>query len=150
MCWRLRVDIKEREAFLVLIYRFSRDGSIDNFAEKAVHIGISLQERHRRDGMLADPFLVLFCETMQAFTHVPEGAAVVVCSFPDRAFVFGEGFAFCGGQVVEPVILRVDGVLLDKAPLLKKALKVDWVLLAVSIVHQQQRIEPFDLYPPLL
>jgi hypothetical protein len=39
---------------------------------------------------------------MQAFAYVPEGAAIVIRSFQDGAFVFSKWFAVAGGQVDEP------------------------------------------------
>ena len=44
---RLRVDVSERNAFLVLKEEFCRNGSIDDLAEQTIHSGISLQERFR-------------------------------------------------------------------------------------------------------
>ncbi len=42
---RLRVNVGERNAFLVLVNELRGNGSSDDLAEKAIHNGISLQER---------------------------------------------------------------------------------------------------------
>ena len=48
----LGVDVRERNAMFVLIHELDRNGSRDNFAKQAVHIGISVQDRILRGGQL--------------------------------------------------------------------------------------------------
>src|SRR3954471_1605569 len=85
--------------------------------------------------------LVVSGEVMEAFAHVPEGAAVMIRRFPDGALVLGDGRSVSRSQVIQTVILGIDGVIPDERPLLKESLKVDGVLLAVALVHQQQSVQ---------
>src|SRR4051794_27587485 len=100
-----------------------------------------------RGRLIASPF---GGQAMQSLADIPESAAVVISGLPDRTLVLRKRRPVGRGQVIEAVKLRINGVIPDERPLLKKSLEVNRVLLPIALVHQQQRVQAFHLHPPFL
>ena len=73
----------------------------------------------------------------------------MIGSLPDDAFVLRDRHTVGLSQIVEPVILGVDGVFFDERPLFEKLLEIDGVLFAVAFVHHEQSVQIFAFDPPL-
>src|SRR5664280_2540172 len=87
-------------------------------------------------------------EFLQTLTHIHKGAAIVICRLPNNSLVLGERCAVSLCKVIKAVKLRINLMLLNELPLLKKPLEIHARFLAVPLVHEQQGIEPFHLDPP--
>src|SRR4051794_430732 len=119
----------------------------DLIAGKLTHRKQTLPPSDDRGRLIASPF---GGQAMQSLADIPERAAVVISGLPDRTLVLRKRRPVGRGQVIEAVKLRINGVIPDERPLLKKSLEVNRVLLPIALVHQQQRVQAFHLHPPFL
>ena len=86
----------------------------------------------------------------KAFRNVEERAAVVIGSFPNAAFVESCGLVVGTDHEVQAMKFGIDLIFLDEIPLLLECFEIQIGFRAVFFVHQQQRIQSFDLHPPFL